>query len=237
MPTWPLSRLPFGNFPYLDDPAIRNANRCDSLESIRAANKKTIFITFERFARIASNLCDSQVLVLQTQFTNIGVQARNPDMIRANRLRMDSREYGGHLSFCISWNRVLGRGCDEAEISEEKHIFHWIGGRHSVNGGFGKEFYRKGYSMKGSGPFRESPDSANRNLLLCSSPSWEVLDGVDVDGVGGIFLFFVFLFSSLFRFLFLLFFVFLRSFSLFFTVFSFFFAFFFLFFFAFLMFS
>ena len=39
---------------YLDGPAIRNANRGDSRESIR--RKKPIFITRERFARIASNL-------------------------------------------------------------------------------------------------------------------------------------------------------------------------------------
>ena len=28
-----------------------------------------------------------------------------------------------------------------------------------MNGGFGKEFYRKGYSVKMSGPFSEPPDS------------------------------------------------------------------------------
>ena len=39
---------------------------------------------------------------------------------------------------------------------------------HSVNGGFGKEFHRKGNSVKRSGPFSESPDSANRNLLRLS---------------------------------------------------------------------
>ena len=38
----------------LDGPAIRNANRGDSRESIR--RKNLILITFERFARIASNL-------------------------------------------------------------------------------------------------------------------------------------------------------------------------------------
>ena len=37
-----------------DGPAIRNANRGDSHESIR--RQKTIFITCERFARITSNL-------------------------------------------------------------------------------------------------------------------------------------------------------------------------------------
>ena len=37
--------------PTLDDPAIRNANRPESIR-----RKKTIFITSERFARIASDL-------------------------------------------------------------------------------------------------------------------------------------------------------------------------------------
>ena len=45
----------------LDGPPIRNANRGDSRESIRVnrfaeKKKKTILITLERFARIASNL-------------------------------------------------------------------------------------------------------------------------------------------------------------------------------------
>ena len=42
--------------------------------------------------------------------------------------------------------------------------------RHSVNGGIGKEFYRKGNSLKRFRPFSESPDSTNSNLLR-SSPS------------------------------------------------------------------
>ena len=33
--------------------------------------------------------------------------------------------------------------------------------RHSVNEGFGKDFYRKGKSVKRSRPFSEPPDSGN----------------------------------------------------------------------------
>ena len=32
-------------------------------------------------------------------------------------------------------------------------------GRHSVNEGFAKDFYREGNSVKRSGPFSEPPDS------------------------------------------------------------------------------
>ena len=66
----------------------------------------------------------------------------------------------------ILWNWVWGRGCDEAEITEEKRLFT----RHSVNEDFGKELYRKGDSVKRFWPFSESPDSENW-LLLRSSPS------------------------------------------------------------------
>ena len=52
----------------------------------------------------------------------------------------------------------------------KKVPFPWMGSRHSVNGGIGKEFYRKGNSLKRFQPFSESPDSRNWNFL-CSSPS------------------------------------------------------------------
>ena len=40
-----------------------------------------------------------------------------------------------------------------------------------MNEGFGKDFYRKGNSVKRSGPFAEPPDSENCEKLLSSSPS------------------------------------------------------------------
>ena len=51
-------------------------------------------------------------------------------------------------------NGVWGRGCDEAEISEEKRLF-------AESQGFGKEFYRKGSSVKRFWPFSESLDFNN----------------------------------------------------------------------------
>ena len=42
---------------------------------------------------------------------------------------------------------------------KEKVFFQSPGGRHSVNEGFGKDFYRKDNSVKRSGPFGEPPDS------------------------------------------------------------------------------
>ena len=56
-------------------------------------------------------------------------------------------------------SRFSGRGCDEALFSEKKGGFQWKGGGNSVNGGFGKGFYRKGNSVKRSGRFSEPPDS------------------------------------------------------------------------------
>ena len=54
----------------------------------------------------------------------------------------------------------LGRGCDEA-LSVKKRFFSEKGGGNSVNEGLGKEFYRKGNSVKSFGPFTEPPDSEN----------------------------------------------------------------------------
>ena len=42
-----------------------------------------------------------------------------------------------------------------------KKSFQQKGGRHSVNERFGKDCYRKGNSIKRSGPSREQPDSEN----------------------------------------------------------------------------
>ena len=58
-------------------------------------------------------------------------------------------------------SRFLGRGCDEALFSEKKGVFCEKGGGNSVNQGFGKDFYRKGNSVKRFGPFTEAPDSEN----------------------------------------------------------------------------
>ena len=57
--------------------------------------------------------------------------------------------------------RFLGRGCDEALFSERKGVSVKRGEEIPVNGGFGKDFYRKGNSVKRSRPFSEPPDSEN----------------------------------------------------------------------------
>ena len=57
------------------------------------------------------------------------------------------------------WNRFLGRGCDKVLFSENKGLSVQRGGGNSVNEGFGKDFYRKGNSVKRSAPFNEPPDS------------------------------------------------------------------------------
>ena len=48
----------------------------------------------------------------------------------------------GSSNFILS--RFLGRGCDEALFSAKKGFFSEEGGGNSVNGGLGKDFYRKG---------------------------------------------------------------------------------------------
>ena len=44
---------------------------------------------------------------------------------------------------------------------KKKGVFSEKGGSNSVNQGFGKDFYRKGNSVKRFGPFTELPDSEN----------------------------------------------------------------------------
>ena len=51
-------------------------------------------------------------------------------------------------------SRFWGRGCDEALFSEKK-------GFSLKRGEFGKDFYRKGSSVKRFRPFSEPPDSEN----------------------------------------------------------------------------
>ena len=46
-------------------------------------------------------------------------------------------------------------------FSVKKGVFSEKGGGNSVNEGFGKDFYRKGNSVKRSGRFSEPPDSEN----------------------------------------------------------------------------
>ena len=100
MQTYP-HKFRLWSVPNLDGPAIRNANRGDSRESIRR-KKKNIFITCERFARIASNL---RFAIFSppppSPIRNKGVRFSNPETIRENQairanLRIDSRE-SGHL--------------------------------------------------------------------------------------------------------------------------------------------
>ena len=55
-------------------------------------------------------------------------------------------------------------------FSVKKGVFSEKRGGNSVNEGFGKDFYRKGNSVKRSGPFTEPPDSEIEELLS-SSPS------------------------------------------------------------------
>ena len=63
--------------------------------------------------------------------------------------------------------RMKGIGADFWEGEATKHfsvkkgLFSEKVGGNSVNEGFGKDFYRKGNSVKRFGPFSEPPDSEN----------------------------------------------------------------------------
>ena len=73
-----------------------------------------------------------------------------------------------HIWNEMKWDRsrFLGRGCDEALFSEKKGVLSEKGGGNSVNQGFGKDFYRKGNSVKSSGRFSEPPDSENWTVAV-----------------------------------------------------------------------
>ena len=73
----------------LDGLAVRNANRGDSCELIRAnrfAERKTVLTTFERFARIASNLPFAFLVPRNSMFRKGGsVRKPSGDSIQANQ--------------------------------------------------------------------------------------------------------------------------------------------------------
>ena len=81
-----------------------------------------------------------------------------------------------HEIACESWfafaecylEWCLGKGMRRSRNQWRKAPFHWMKAMHSVNEGFGKEFYRKGNSVKRSAPFSEPPDSENWILLRSS---------------------------------------------------------------------
>ena len=69
-------------------------------------------------------------------------------------------------SCLMSWRRKkrganFGEGDATKHFSVKKGVFSEMGGGNSVNEGFGKDFYRKGNSVKRFGPFTEPPDSEN----------------------------------------------------------------------------
>ena len=62
--------------------------------------------------------------------------------------------------------QILGKGMRRSTFQWKKGLFSEKGGGNSVNGGFGKDFYRKGNSVKRSGPFTEPPESEKWKVAL-----------------------------------------------------------------------
>ena len=67
---------------------------------------------------------------------------------------------------CVSKEGVDYFGKGMRRIPVKKRAFQCKGGRHSVNERFGQDFYRKGNSVKRSGPFGELPDSENLKVAV-----------------------------------------------------------------------
>ena len=87
-------------------------------------------------------------------------------MTKARLLKQDFPVHGNNkesvtVSVIIGYNfrADFGGGDATKHFSVKKGVFSEKGGGNSVNGGFGKDFYRKGNSVKRSGPFSEPPDS------------------------------------------------------------------------------
>ena len=61
---------------------------------------------------------------------------------------------------------IFGKGMRRSTFQWKKGIFSEKGGGNSVNQGLGKDFYRKGNSVKRFGLFAEPPDSQNWKLAV-----------------------------------------------------------------------
>ena len=63
---------------------------------------------------------------------------------------------------------MFGKGMRRSPFQREKGFFRKKRGEwgNSVKEGFGKAFYRKGTSVKRSGPFSEPPDSENWKVAV-----------------------------------------------------------------------
>ena len=66
-----------------------------------------------------------------------------------------------HYINSLSQSLVEGDATKHFSVSEKRVFFSEKWGGNSVNQGFGKDFYRKGYSVKRFGSFPELPDSEN----------------------------------------------------------------------------
>ena len=64
-------------------------------------------------------------------------------------------------TFWLLSEPIFGKGMRRSTFSVKKRGFSEKGGGNSVNEGFGKDFYRKGNSVKRFGPFTETADSEN----------------------------------------------------------------------------
>ena len=118
-------------------------------------------------------------LIFRRFFSDFGLEGRNRHSPR--------HAYSQNSLVCLwpSGKASPRLGADFWEGDATKHFsvenrgFQWKGGRDSVNEGFGKDFYRKGNSVKRSGPFSELQDSENWKVAVPQGlPKNQLLHGI-----------------------------------------------------------
>ena len=70
------------------------------------------------------------------------------------------------LKLLDSSEPIFGKGMRRSTFQWRKGVFSEKGAGNSVNEGLGKDFYRKGSSVKSFGPFTEPPDSENWRVAV-----------------------------------------------------------------------
>ena len=116
-------------------------------------------------------------ILRHVQSVSVSFNQLQPTLVSVNQC--DNRKVGKTTRNVMAiagkpvWAWLLRIGADFWEGAATRHFsvgrkgfFSEKGGGNSVNEGFGKDFYRKGNSMKRSGLFSEPPDSDNWKVVL-----------------------------------------------------------------------
>ena len=133
---------------------------------------------FFRSLRNDNKLSDNKICTFKKKYCH-GVSQENKRFFVISFLSASSApplKYANFIFTLVSPSVVvelkwsLGKGMRRSRNQWREVPFHWITARHAMNGGLGKEFHRKGNSVRRFRPFSEPTDSENWNFLR-SSPS------------------------------------------------------------------